>query len=129
VAAGAGVACEDDIRALVYGEAVILVFDNAAADGSVTLFRKHTKSCAPHLFWIVRSCVLQSKPSVLCPAAKPLLALFALSPSAARGSKADDRTPRDGGLTVIDDEIGHDQGRRVRHAVASRRGVENTDVL
>ena len=87
VAADARVALEDDIAALVDGKAVILVVDGAGTNTSFSKWLvKHQKGNTPNLSWMVRFVVLQSKPSVLWPAAFLPLLEFGWSPSASSQS-------------------------------------------
>ena len=85
VAADARVALEDDVAALVDGEAIVLVVDGAGTNMSFSKWLvRFQKGNTPNLSWMVRLVVLQSKPSVLWPAALPPLFEFGASPAAMR---------------------------------------------
>jgi hypothetical protein len=78
---------------------------------------------------MTRLVVLQSNPSVLCPAALPPLLELGASPA------AEGRLVSDNGLggfetrTVVDGELGHGKRSGVGDAVNAGGGVENFDVL
>ena len=76
--------------------------------------------------------MLQSKPSVLWPAAFPPLLELGASPAAVSDEYVSMKQPRtklESSPTVVDGELGHHQRSRVRDAVYPGRGVENLDVL
>ena len=88
MATDAGVALEDNVTALIDRQAVVLVVDRAGYQRVIISSARgpyRRNKGRTHLSSMVKSVVLQSKPSVLWPAALPPLFEFGASPAATRG--------------------------------------------
>ena len=112
MSARALVPLERDVRALVDGETVILVHDRAVLDDEVVRAAVEPVSvvaCCLRAAGLVR---LVSKCCTQIVSVKVLRALV-----------------RKKWRTVVNDEVGHCQWRRVRHAVHARGGVEDLHIL
>ena len=108
----ARVALEDDVAALVDRKAVILVHDRAVLDDEV-----------------VRAAVEPVRVVACCLRAAGLVRLVSKCCTQIISVKALRALVRKKWRTVVNDEVGHCQWRRVRHAVHARRRVQDLDVL